>query len=111
MLQLAAADDSKLLQVCVVDHSAYSPAHLHLQMLFVDRSRSQWVGVNNATLHDLQNVLESSREQLGNVRLCRRCSRQPTPRTFPTQLLHPLPLLPSHPFPSQPTPNSTPTLT
>mmetsp|Transcript_16541 Transcript_16541/g.34939 ORF Transcript_16541/g.34939 Transcript_16541/m.34939 type:complete len:347 (-) Transcript_16541:202-1242(-) len=69
-LQLAATDvDARLVQVCVVDHSAYAPPHLHLQLLFSDRSRSPWVGVNNATLLDLQSVLEALREQTGRLRL------------------------------------------
>ena len=68
-LQLAAADDSHLVQVCVVDHSSYAPPHLHLQLLFADRSRSPWVGVNNATLLDLQAVLDALLEQTGHVRV------------------------------------------
>lgn len=69
-LQLATSDgDARLMQVCLVDHSSYTPPHLHLQLLFSDRSRSPWVGVNNATLLDLQMVLESLRDQTGPLRL------------------------------------------
>ena len=46
-------------QVCVVDHTDgnYRPPHLHLQLLFSDSSRSQWIQLNQVTVPQLQTAL------------------------------------------------------
>ena len=48
-----------IVQVCVVDHTGanYRPMHLHLQLLFSDSSRSQWIQLNQVTLPQLQTAL------------------------------------------------------
>ena len=54
--ELAATPQMRIVQLCVVDHSgdAYrANAHIHVQCLLSDRTRSQWVQLN-ATLADLR---------------------------------------------------------
>ena len=48
-----------IVQVCVVDHTSadYRPPHLHLQLLFSDSSRSQWIQLNQVTVAQLQTAL------------------------------------------------------
>lgn len=48
-----------IVQVCVVDHTDnnYRPPHLHLQLLFSDSSRSQWIQLNQVTVPQLQTAL------------------------------------------------------
>ena len=48
-----------IVQVCVVDHTDanYRPPHLHLQLLFSDSSRSQWIQLNQVTVPTLQAAL------------------------------------------------------
>ena len=47
------------MQVCVVDHTDgnYRPPHMHLQLLFSDSSRSQWIQLNQVTVPQLQTAL------------------------------------------------------
>ena len=56
--ELAATPQMRIVQLCVVDHSgdAYrANAHIHVQCLLSDRTRSQWVQLN-ATLADLRSA-------------------------------------------------------
>ena len=44
----------RLIQICYVDHTDLAPPpHLHLQILFSDRSRTPWMTVPNASVADL----------------------------------------------------------
>ena len=57
-VELAATPQMRIVQLCVVDHSgdAYrANAHIHVQCLLSDRTRSQWVQLN-ATLADLRSA-------------------------------------------------------
>ena len=56
--ELAATPQMRIVQLCVVDHSgdAYrANAHIHVQCLLSDRTRSQWVQLN-ASLADLRSA-------------------------------------------------------
>ena len=56
----AVASGVTIVQVCVVNHTDaanYRPPHMHLQILFSDSSRSQWVQLNQVTLPQLQQTL------------------------------------------------------
>ena len=55
----AVASGVMIVQVCVVNHTDanYRPPHMHLQILFSDSSRSQWVQLNQVTLPQLQQCL------------------------------------------------------
>ena len=68
--ELAATPQMRIVQLCVVDHSgdAYrANAHIHVQCLLSDRTRSQWVQLN-ATLADLRAATAHARA-LGHVRI------------------------------------------
>merc|ERR1719487_831088 len=62
-LQCAASPDARLVQVCLVDHSGpnYAQPHLHIQLMFSDRSRSPWLhmpGCNIMSLRQSVNRLQ-----------------------------------------------------
>ena len=55
------ASGSRVVQVCVQDHSAggYRPPHVHIQMHFADRTRSPWLQLNHVTLAALRAAIAS----------------------------------------------------
>lgn len=57
--QNAVTSGVTIVQVCCVNHTDanYRPPHMHLQILFSDSSRSQWVQLNQITLAQLQQSL------------------------------------------------------
>ena len=86
-MQLLAAPDARLEQVCVLDHSlpGYRPRHLHIQCFFSDGSAGMWLNIdgNLSVLREVLRVVQPWSPVRLHVRGRRGWNRHALPRPRP----------------------------